>query len=225
MRSGSASSRVDCLPETVGPRGRRLLAVHRAPSSASSCTASIRKSEHWRVNLTYALGAILLVPLLDSARCPTRRSTRSCSSGSFRSFAFFLLVGGVFGLPHVETRLWGGLLVTLVISFTGIIGSLPIGILLALGRRSKLPIVRTLAIVFIEFWRGVPLITVLFFATYMLPLFLPADWRIDALLRVLIGVGAVCRRLYGRGRARRIAGDSARPVRRRHGARARAIGA
>jgi general L-amino acid transport system permease protein len=91
-------------------------------------------------------------------------------------------------LEHVETRVWGGFLVTLVISFTGIIGSLPLGILLALGRRSDLPIVRTLCIVFIEFLRGVPLITVLFFATYMLPLFLPGDWPIDALLRVLIGV-------------------------------------
>jgi general L-amino acid transport system permease protein len=88
----------------------------------------------------------------------------------------------------VETREWGGLLVTLVISFTGIIFSLPLGILLALGRRSELPIIRTLCVIFIEFWRGVPLITVLFFATYMLPLFLPGNWKIDGLLRVLIGV-------------------------------------
>jgi general L-amino acid transport system permease protein len=88
----------------------------------------------------------------------------------------------------VETRVWGGLLVTLVISFVGIVFSLPLGILLALGRRSDLPIIRTLSVVFIEFWRGVPLITVLFFATYMLPLFLPGNWRIDGLLRVLIGV-------------------------------------
>ena len=88
----------------------------------------------------------------------------------------------------METRLWGGLLVTLVISFTGIVGSLPLGILLALGRRSDLPVVRSASVVFIEFWRGVPLITVLFFATYMLPLFLPGNWKIDGLLRVLIGV-------------------------------------
>jgi general L-amino acid transport system permease protein len=80
------------------------------------------------------------------------------------------------------------LLVTLVISYAGIVGSLPLGILLALGRRSDLPVVRSASVVFIEFWRGVPLITVLFFATYMLPLFLPGDWKIDGLLRVLIGV-------------------------------------
>src|SRR5215469_14275009 len=81
----------------------------------------------------------------------------------------------------------GGLLVTLVIAVTGIVASLPIGILLALGRRSSLPIVRILSTLFIEFWRGVPLITVLFFATYMLPLFLPNRWTIDALIRALIG--------------------------------------
>ncbi len=97
----------------------------------------------------------------------------------FPVVGFFLLVGDVFGLEHVETRVWGGFLVTLVISVTGIVGSLPLGILLALGRRSDLPIVRTLCIVFIEFWRGVPLITVLFFATYMLPLFLPGGWQMD----------------------------------------------
>src|SRR5262249_21689964 len=74
------------------------------------------------------------------------------------------------------------------ISFTGITLSLPLGVLLALGRRSDLPIVRLLCIVFIEFWRGVPLITVLFFATYMLPFFLPGSWDTDGLLRVLIGV-------------------------------------
>jgi general L-amino acid transport system permease protein len=79
-------------------------------------------------------------------------------------------------------------MVTLVISYAGIVGSLPLGILLALGRRSDLPVVRSASVVFIEFWRGVPLITVLFFATYMLPLFLPGNWKIDGLVRVLIGV-------------------------------------
>ena len=91
-------------------------------------------------------------------------------------------------LPYVETRAWGGLLVTLVVAVTGIVASLPLGIMLALGRRSRLPVVRFLSVVFIEFWRGVPLITVLFFATYMLPLFLPNNWSIDSLLRALVGV-------------------------------------
>jgi general L-amino acid transport system permease protein len=78
--------------------------------------------------------------------------------------------------------------VTLVIAFTGIIGSVPLGIVLALGRRSRMPVVRAASVAFIEFWRGVPLITVLFFATYMLPFFLPESWKIDPLLRVLVGV-------------------------------------
>jgi general L-amino acid transport system permease protein len=145
------------------------------------------EAERWRVNLVYGLGALLLAPLLVP-----RIGFKILNAVSF--FAVFpvaagmLLLGGVLGLPEVETRVWGGLLVTLVISYAGIVGSLPLGILLALGRRSELPVVRGASIIFIEFWRGVPLITVLFFATYMLPLFLPGSWRIDGLLRVLIGV-------------------------------------
>jgi general L-amino acid transport system permease protein len=92
------------------------------------------------------------------------------------------------GLPVVDTRLWGGLLVTLVVSVTGIVTSMPIGIALALGRRSTIPLIRIASIAFIELVRGVPLITVLFFATYMLPLFLPGNMRVDGLLRALIGV-------------------------------------
>lgn len=92
------------------------------------------------------------------------------------------------GLPIVSTNLWGGLLVTLVVSVTGIVTSLPIGIALALGRRSTIPLIRIFSIAFIEFWRGVPLITVLFFATYMLPLFLPGNFTVDGLVRALIGI-------------------------------------
>jgi general L-amino acid transport system permease protein len=92
------------------------------------------------------------------------------------------------GLPVVDTRLWGGLLVTLVVSVVGIVASMPVGIALALGRRSSIPLIRIFSIAFIEFWRGVPLITVLFFATYMLPLFVPAGFTIDGLMRALIGI-------------------------------------
>jgi general L-amino acid transport system permease protein len=144
-------------------------------------------AERWRVNLMYWLGALLLLPLLVP-RVPYKTLNAILFFGAFPLVAGILLLGGVFGLADVETRLWGGLMVTLVISFTGIVGSLPLGVLLALGRRSDLPVVRSASVVFIEFWRGVPLITVLFFATYMLPLFLPGNWKIDGLLRVLIGV-------------------------------------
>jgi general L-amino acid transport system permease protein len=180
------SSRVDCLPETV-KREVGACWPFIAAKFRQFMYGFYPQDQQWRVNLTYALGVILLVPLLIP-RIPGKGLNAILFFGVFPVIGFFLLVGDVLGLEHVETRVWGGFLVTLVISFTGIVGSLPLGILLALGRRSDLPIVRTLCIVFIEFLRGVPLITVLFFATYMLPLFLPGDWRIDGLLRVLIGV-------------------------------------
>jgi len=92
------------------------------------------------------------------------------------------------GLEIVDTRLWGGLLVTLVVSVTGIVTCMPIGIALALGRRSTIPLIRYSSVAFIEFWRGVPLITVLFFATYMLTLFLPGNFKMDGLVRALVGI-------------------------------------
>jgi general L-amino acid transport system permease protein len=180
------ADRADCLPETVGrPVGACWPFI--AAKFNQFMYGFYPDDQQWRVNLTYALGAILLAPLLVPS-IPHKVVNAVLFFGVFPVVGFFLLVGGVLGLPHVETRLWGGLLVTLVISFTGIIVSLPLGILLALGRRSELPLVRVLSVIFIEFWRGVPLITVLFFATYMLPLFLPAEWKIDALARVLVGV-------------------------------------
>ncbi len=93
-----------------------------------------------------------------------------------------------FGLPEVETDRWGGLLVTLVIAVTGIVFSLPFGILLALGRQSNMPIIRLICIIFIEFWRGVPLITILFMADVMLPLFMPKGVTVDSLVRPMVGV-------------------------------------
>jgi general L-amino acid transport system permease protein len=93
-----------------------------------------------------------------------------------------------FNLTPVGTGDWGGLLITLVVALTGIVASLPLGIILALGRRSQMPVVSILCTIFIEFWRGVPLITVLFMASVMLPLFLPAGVNFDNLLRALIGV-------------------------------------
>ncbi|MFC4174473.1 amino acid ABC transporter permease [Microvirga sp. GCM10011540] len=92
------------------------------------------------------------------------------------------------GLEHVPTALWGGILVTLLVATVGIVFSLPFGILLALGRRSKLPVVRLASVIFIEFVRGVPLITVLIMANTMLPLFLPGDMTVDRLARPLVGV-------------------------------------
>jgi general L-amino acid transport system permease protein len=180
------SSRVDCLEETLKrPVGACWPFI--AAKFAQFMYGFYPADQVWRINLTYAIGLALLVPLLIP-RVPWKTLNALLFFGVFPVLAFYLLVGGVFGLRHVETRVWGGLLVTLVITFAGIIGSVPLGILLALGRRSSLPLLRWFCIIFIEFWRGVPLITVLFFATYMLPFFLPESWKLDPLARVLIGV-------------------------------------
>ncbi|MGO4704204.1 ABC transporter permease subunit [Microvirga sp. 2MCAF38] len=98
------------------------------------------------------------------------------------------LVSWDWGLQPVPTSLWGGILVTLLVATVGIVFSLPFGILLALGRRSKLPILQLASVIFIEFVRGVPLITVLIMANTMLPLFLPPDTTVDRLARPLVGV-------------------------------------
>ncbi len=106
----------------------------------------------------------------------------------FPVLGFYILVGDVLGLPLVETHYWGGLFLTLVVAGTGMATALPIGILLALGRRSELPIIKTICISFIELVRGVPLVSVLFMASVMFPLFLPENVSFDKLLRALIGI-------------------------------------
>ncbi|ADV13764.1 amino acid ABC transporter permease [Mesorhizobium sp. M7A.F.Ca.CA.001.09.2.1] len=143
--------------------------------------------ERWRPILVAILFVALLVPML-MPKVPRKGLNAVLLFFVLPIVAFVLLVGGMFGLPHVETSLWGGLLVTLSLSFVGIAVSLPLGIVLALGRRSKMPIIKTLCVVFIETVRGIPLITVLFFASVMLPLFLPEGVSFDKFLRALIGV-------------------------------------
>jgi general L-amino acid transport system permease protein len=98
------------------------------------------------------------------------------------------LIGGGLGLQPVSTNLWNGLLLTLLIATISIVLSFPIGILLALGRTSNLPVVRWFSILYIEIVRGLPLIGILFLAQVMLPLFLPADLRLDRLIRSIVGL-------------------------------------
>lgn len=145
------------------------------------------ESEYWRINLAGVLLVLLMIPLF------IKRFTKKLWLGLFILFgypviAFYLFSGGVFGLEYVETSRWGGLALTLVLSSVGMVASLPLGILLALGRRSNMPIVKSLSVVFIEFWRGVPLITVLFMSSVMLPLFVPEGTYFDKLLRAMIGI-------------------------------------
>jgi general L-amino acid transport system permease protein len=147
--------------------------------------------ERWRVNIVFALFAfsVIWVLWLDA---PKRAWAVLCFLVLMPIVSYVLLTGLTpFGavLKPVNTAFWGGILVTLIVSTVGIVASLPIGILLALGRQSKLPVIRFSAIVFIEVVRGVPLVTMLFMANVMLPLFLPRGTSIDVLLRALIGVG------------------------------------
>lgn len=144
--------------------------------------------QRWRVDIFFVLGAIGLAwTLWPSA--PRRDLGALYFFVVFPLLAYLLLSGApALGLETVPTSLWGGMLVTFVVSAVGIVFSLPLGVLLALGRRSKLPIIRLLSVIFIEFVRGVPLITVLFMANTMLPLFLPEGMTVDRLMRPLIGV-------------------------------------
>jgi general L-amino acid transport system permease protein len=102
------------------------------------------------------------------------------------SAVWVLMTGGILGLRHVETALWSGLPLTLILAIVGMLFGFPLGVLLALGRRSRLPAVRSICVGYIELVRGVPLITVLFMASLMLPLFLPAGFTIDKLLRAQV---------------------------------------
>lgn len=141
----------------------------------------------WRPNAVFLMGVVLLVPLLWP-RMPFKRINALLFFIVFPVVSFFLLAGGHFGLSSIPTERWGGLLVTLIISLVGIICSFPLGILLALGRQSKMPVIKTLSIAFIELWRAVPLITVLFMASVMLPLFVPQGVTFDKLMRALVAV-------------------------------------
>lgn len=143
--------------------------------------------QRWRIDLAEVAGAVLMVWLLWTS-APRRGLAALLFFVAYPVVSFILLRGSAwFGLAVVDTNLWGGLFVTLLLSVVGIVASLPLGVLLALGRRSRLPIIRAVCTIFIEVVRGVPFITVLFMANFMLPLFVP-DWLSpDRLLRPLIG--------------------------------------
>jgi len=142
----------------------------------------------WRVDVFFVMLAIGVVWLLW-LNAP-RRDLGAVYFFLILPVASFVLLSGwaTIGLQPVDTVLWGGALVTIVVASVGIVFSLPLGIFLALGRRSHMPAIRTLSVIFIEFVRGVPLVTVLFMASVMLPLFVPEQYSPDKLLRALIGI-------------------------------------
>jgi len=148
------------------PEGERWRAALWAVLAAASVLALLKAPARHRGGV--ALGILLLLP----------------------SIGIWLLSGG-FGLPRVETRDWGGLMLTMFISVHAAMIAVPLGILLALGRQSRLPVLRLISIIFIEFWRGVPIIAVIFLASLLLPLIMPSGVGVDRLARAIIGLGFV----------------------------------
>ncbi|MBU1231844.1 MAG: amino acid ABC transporter permease [Proteobacteria bacterium] len=144
-------------------------------------------SEYWRVVVAFSLVGFLIAWLLIE-ETPKKGLVGIFTIFCYPVIAYLLFYGGALGLPVVETHKWGGLMLTLILATIGMFCALPIGIILALGRRSTMPIAKSLSVVFIEFWRGVPLITVLFMSSVMLPIFMPEELQIDKLLRALIGI-------------------------------------
>ena len=145
----------------------------------------------WRINLSFILlVALAFVGLIPSQKFKKFLTLYYVVIYPIIAFVliYYLISGGTLGLEWVETGAWGDLSLTFIVSFFCLIFCFPVGMFLALGRRSELPTVRYISVSFIEFWRGVPLITVLFMSSVMFPMFLPEDFFMDKLVRVIIAI-------------------------------------
>lgn len=142
------------------------------------------ESEVWRLNTAFAL----FIPLIAVFKFFKNVKIQFTAFTLYFIIAFFLVNGGFFGLEQVPTEKWGGLMLTIVVAAVGIVFSFPIGIIVAFGRASNLPIIRSVCVSYVEFIRGVPLITILFMSSVILPLFFPEGITFDKLLRALIGI-------------------------------------
>ena len=146
---------------------------------------------HWRINSAFILVIVLgMAGLLATEKLKKYLALYYVIIYPIIAFLiiYYLISGGAFGLEWVETGAWGGLSLTFIVSFFCLIFCFPLGMIFALGRRSTLPTVRYISIGYIEFWRGVPLITVLFMSSVMFPMFLPEDFFMDKLVRVIIAI-------------------------------------
>ncbi len=143
--------------------------------------------EIWRINAAF-IGLILTVGLAFFVSAKIKKYVLIFLIFVYPFIMISLISGGNFGLEWVETNAWGGLALTFIISIFALTFCFPVGLFLALGRRSSYPVIRYASIGFIEFWRGVPLITVLFMASVMFPMFLPEDTYMDKLVRVVIAI-------------------------------------
>jgi general L-amino acid transport system permease protein len=146
-------------------------------------------AERWRIDLLAVLYVAVGIALTV---LPTRWRLRVGLAGALLlpPLGLWLMAGG-YGLVPVETRNWGGLSLTLFLSVYAALIAVPLAIVLALGRQSELPMIRTISVAFIEFWRAVPIITVIFLASILLPLILPSGVTIDRLARAIVGLGLV----------------------------------
>lgn len=145
--------------------------------------------ERWRADLFFVLIALVVMAVV-LLRGRWRAPVLTAMLVVFPPLGIWLLAGG-FGLVPVETRNWGGLMLTLFMSIYSALIAVPLGILFALGRQSELPVIRILSVIFIEFWRGVPIIAVIFLASLLLPLIMPSGIGVDRLARAVIGLGLV----------------------------------
>ncbi|MDC3074645.1 amino acid ABC transporter permease [Candidatus Pelagibacter sp.] len=148
-------------------------------------------AEQWRVNATFIIVLVLMgLGYFFPLRFKKYLTLYYVIFLPIISFLliYYLISGGEFGLEWVETGAWGGLSLTFIVSFFSLIFCFPIGMMLALGRRSDLPVVKYSSLTFIEFWRGVPLITVLFMSAVMFPMFLPDGTYVDKLIRVIAAI-------------------------------------
>lgn len=145
-------------------------------------------AEQWRPALAMVLFTALVALSLAPGLWARRRARRALAFAWPAAIAAIaaLLWGGVFGLVPVPSRLWGGLPLTMILAAVGTAGAFVLAILLALGRRSEMPLIRALAAAFVEFFRGVPLVALLFLASVLFPYFVPAGWTMDVLLRAQI---------------------------------------
>ncbi len=139
---------------------------------------------HWRPNTVYILFGVVVLFF----KFLKNNILKIAIFALYIVVAFYLIHGGAFGLKVVETNKWGGLMLTILVAGVGIIASFPIGIILAFGRQSNLPIIKSVSVTYIEFIRGVPLITILFMSSVILPLFFPEGVTFNKLLRALIGI-------------------------------------
>jgi general L-amino acid transport system permease protein len=146
------------------------------------------REELWRPNVVFVLTALLFVIVRLVRNFRYKNIVLLSLVVIYPVVSYFLIAGGLGILPVVETYKWGGLLLTLIIAGVGIIVSFPIGVILALGRQSKLSAIRSSSIMYIEFIRAVPLITILFMASNVLPLFFESGTNIDKLMRALIAI-------------------------------------